>query len=135
MEEFFNTLVMVNNSSDNQAIREWDFLHEWHTMDESEKCKKLSRYWGEEIHVFIKMKDPEFFKRVVRPMILDKSKLQIVDYLLLEDKDNCIGDFTLLNIEKRSMLELILFVVAFKDTERQKCESILNFCRYKLECS
>ena len=60
-------------------------LGQWHTLDDAARRDAYGRLACHELHVFLKMHDPQFFDRVVRPYLQNKKEKQLVDHWLLDN--------------------------------------------------
>ncbi len=79
-------------------------------MKNEQKGKTYSEFCSHELNVFLKLKDPEFFKNAVRPFIENKIEKTFVDYWLI-DLDVALNKFVdqnsnhyLLNISNRTRI-------------------------------
>ena len=54
-------------------------------LDQEGKNKYYSEYMSHELNLFIKKRDPEYFKTVVLPFLECKMEKQFVDHYLLGD--------------------------------------------------
>lgn len=68
-----------------EALREFSFLTEWHTLDERTRRARYSKYACHEVHLFLYFRDPDFFARVVRPYLAHKRRKTFIDRWLLGD--------------------------------------------------
>ncbi len=68
------------------TLRDFAFITQWHTLDETTRRARYSKYACHELHLFLRFRDPEFFARVVRPALAHKRHKTFVDrWLLAED--------------------------------------------------
>jgi hypothetical protein len=65
---------------------DFDFLSEWGTYSNDEKNAKYSKFFCHELNMYIKYKDPTYFKSVVAPHLMSKMEKQLLDYCLLGDR-------------------------------------------------
>jgi hypothetical protein len=66
-------------------LDEFEKLLKWNTMNEEQKKKMTSRYSSHELNLFVYKKDPEYFKKVIRPHLVNKMEKTFTDYYLLKD--------------------------------------------------
>ena len=57
----------------------------WNTLSPDAKRSKYSEFACHELNLFLRRKDPEFFKAVVLPFIASKHEKTFVDRWLLEE--------------------------------------------------
>ena len=68
------------------TLREFSFLTHWHTLDETTRRARYSKYACHELHLFLYFRDREFFDRVVAPYLPHKRHKTFLDrWLLAED--------------------------------------------------
>lgn len=68
------------------GLREFNFLTQWHSLDEATRRARYSKYACHELHLFLYFRDREFFARVVAPYLAHKRHKTFVDrWLLGED--------------------------------------------------
>lgn len=73
-------------SRDDAALREFSFVTRWPSLDAAEQQKKYSQYACHELNLFLYVKDPPFFERVIRPYLANRLHKTFVDrWLLGED--------------------------------------------------
>lgn len=70
-----------------EHLDNFEKLLKWETMSEEEKNKMTSRYGSHELNLFLYKKDPEYFKKVIRPYLVNKMEKTFTDYYLLEDSE------------------------------------------------
>lgn len=69
-----------------EALREFTFVTQWSRLDAGEQQRKYSKYACHELDLFLSVKDPAFFARVIRPYLANKLHRTFVDrWLLGED--------------------------------------------------
>jgi hypothetical protein len=56
----------------------------WKSLKIEHKGKNYSEFCSHEFNVFLKLKDPEFFKNAVRPFIQNKIEKTFIDYWLID---------------------------------------------------
>ena len=69
--------------SGDKNLEEFGFILEWPKLSEKEKREKYSKYACHELNFFLYKKDPEFFKRVVKPYIENKFEKTFLDEFLI----------------------------------------------------
>jgi hypothetical protein len=84
----------------------------WHKMDREEKNNKYSKYFCNEINIFLFFKDRLFFDEIARPFIECKMEKSVVDYYLLGNYEEVIKYNNLLYINGLNSLELCFLVDA-----------------------
>ncbi|MCA9262945.1 MAG: hypothetical protein KDA60_03820, partial [Planctomycetales bacterium] len=65
-------------------IREFEFILQWHAMDDAAKHAKYSEHACHELNFFLFKKDPQFFATVIRPALANKLDKTFLDEWLLE---------------------------------------------------
>ncbi len=68
-----------------ERLGEFSELSLWEEMDQSKKVDLYNRLASHELHLFIKIHDPDFFTTVVKPHLINKREKQFLDHWLLED--------------------------------------------------
>jgi hypothetical protein len=68
---------------DDPMLREFSFVTRWASLKPAEKRENYSKYACHELSFFLAMKDPEFFKTVVRPHLSNKKDRTFLDDYLL----------------------------------------------------
>ncbi len=69
-------------------LDEFSFLTQWPELTPEQQREKYSKYACHELNLFLKEKDPKFFRDVVLPHLANKREMQFVDLWLLK------GDLT-----------------------------------------
>ena len=59
-------------------------MHKWPTLNVEQKAKTYSEYCSHEFNLFLKLKDPSFFDKAVKPFLSNKIEKTFVDYWLLD---------------------------------------------------
>ncbi|MFZ2961316.1 MAG: hypothetical protein WA705_30945 [Candidatus Ozemobacteraceae bacterium] len=67
------------------TMTEFSFILEWPTLKPERKRELYSRYACHELSFFLYKKDPEFFKTVIKPYLVNKKDKTFLDHWLLED--------------------------------------------------
>lgn len=100
----------------------------WNLLTEEEKNKLLSRYSSHELNFFIYKKDPEYFRKVVKPYLQNKMEKTFIDYYLLEDTPNILKYAENLPLENMlNPLEKALLVeVLVKADKKEHAIAIAN---------
>jgi hypothetical protein len=70
---------------DDEALREMDFVTRWPSLPAGEQQRLYSKYACHELDLFLSVKDPPFFSRVIRPTLANKLHKTFVDRYLLGD--------------------------------------------------
>ena len=71
---------------DDPILREFGFMIDWPDLKEEEKRAKYSKYACHELNFFLSRKDPEFFKTVIAPYLVNKRDRTFFDQYLLDSK-------------------------------------------------
>ncbi len=66
-------------------LAEFAFILNWPKLKPEEKRTLYSKYASHELSFFISQKDPEFFKRVIEPYLVNKKDKTFLDHYLLDD--------------------------------------------------
>lgn len=68
-----------------QLFKDFGFIKRWLKLSASEKDRYYSEFCCNELNIFIKNKDPGYFKHTVKPFLQCKMEKLFVDYYLLGD--------------------------------------------------
>ena len=79
------------NLIDDTRLDEFQILENWNALEDLQKRKAYSELASHELHLFLKMHDPEFFNAVIRPYLDNKKEKQFIDRWLL---DHDLSEFT-----------------------------------------
>ncbi len=83
--ELQKVLVITKKGSDREndvGYRFWDFLKNWNTLSVEEKLKKYDKFACHELNIFLRFKDPKFFKEVVQMFLASKiEKVKLKKFL------------------------------------------------------
>jgi hypothetical protein len=71
--------------SQNNQLREFQFITKWHKLSREEKQQLYSKYACHELHYFIQRKDPEFFREVVQVYLKNKKEKTFLDHWLVQN--------------------------------------------------
>lgn len=66
-----------------ERLGKFVFLTEWPDLTETRKLELLAEHPCNELHLFLARKDPEFFKKFVRPLLERKPEPTVIDDILL----------------------------------------------------
>ncbi|WP_161604221.1 hypothetical protein [Roseiconus nitratireducens] len=77
--QLYQTLV-----SDSR-LKEFEVLGRWNALSKQQKLDSYSELACHELHLFLRMHDPEFFNEVIRPYLANKKEKQLVDHWLLDE--------------------------------------------------
>jgi hypothetical protein len=66
-------------------FKEFDFIKKWLKLSAGDKDRYYSEYCCNELNIFIKNKDPSYFKHTVKPYLQCKMEKLFVDHYLLEN--------------------------------------------------
>jgi len=69
--------------NDDATLAEFNFIVNWPDHSREKKQELYRKYACHELHLFLAMKDPGFFKKVVRPYLANKKDKKFVDDRLL----------------------------------------------------
>ncbi len=79
-------LLTLDENDDDAALRDFTFVTQWPSLSPAEQQRLYSKYACHELNLFLSIKDPPFFARVIRPHIAHKLHPTFLDrYLLGED--------------------------------------------------
>ncbi|MFT6107138.1 MAG: hypothetical protein ACJA2W_000041 [Planctomycetota bacterium] len=91
-----------------EELAKFDFLTRWPELSELEKRTKYSEFACHELHAFLRMRDPEFFRSIVVPHLSSKGHATFMDdWLLGRDLG---GYFEPWRMEQLNVVELILLL-------------------------
>jgi hypothetical protein len=66
-------------------FKDFGFIKKWLKLSAGEKDVYYSEYCCNELNIFIKNKDPSYFKHTVKPFLQCKMEKLFVDHYLLEN--------------------------------------------------
>ncbi len=69
--------------NDDATLAEFNFIVNWPEHSMEKKRELYKKYACHELHLFLAMKDPAFFNKVVRPYIANKKDAKLIDDRLL----------------------------------------------------
>ncbi len=69
--------------NDDATLAEFNFIINWPEYSMEKKKELYKKYASHELHLFLAMKDPGFFKEIVRPYIANKKDATFMDDWLL----------------------------------------------------
>ncbi|MEL6110179.1 MAG: hypothetical protein AAFU85_29550, partial [Planctomycetota bacterium] len=77
-------LDLYRTLAGDSRLDEFQVLGQWHTLSPEEKLNQYSELACHELHLFLRMHDPDFFVTVIQPYLSNKKEKQFVDHWLLE---------------------------------------------------
>jgi hypothetical protein len=80
-----NRILLGMDCRNIEHLDNFEELLKWYTMSKEEKNRMTSRYGSHELNLFVYKKDPDYFKKTIRPHLLNKMEKTFTDYYLLED--------------------------------------------------
>ena len=110
LSDAYELLLTLKGDS---TLREFAFLLDWSTMDDSEKFEKYRSHTCHELHFFLFKKDPNFFNEVVKPFLANKKEPTFLDdWFLKNDLSKYIEPirFEKLNAFEKALLASTRFV-------------------------
>ncbi|MDB6070000.1 MAG: hypothetical protein JWL81_1171, partial [Verrucomicrobiales bacterium] len=78
---------LLTNLSKNPTLAEFAFLRTWPSLDAAAKRSLYSKFACHELSFFLSRKDPEFFKSVIQPYLINKRDRTFMDDYLLHEVD------------------------------------------------
>ncbi|KAI9022433.1 hypothetical protein DFJ74DRAFT_706424 [Hyaloraphidium curvatum] len=81
--------TLCENGAEKEHYATFRFVTRWGSMRQEEKLAAYGEYSCHELDVFLKAKDPEFFKTVVVPFLSCKAAKEPIDFYCLGDKERC----------------------------------------------
>ena len=88
---------------------------------EEEKNKLFYKHFSHEFNIFLKLKDPQYFQKIVKPFLECKMEKQFVDYYLLDNHSHLVKIYN--NLERLSQInafEKCLLVDSLVQTGNQE---------------
>ncbi len=67
------------------GLDEMSFVRGWDRLKREDKLSKFAAFGCHELNLFLKLKDPSFFKEIVRDFLLNKMEKSFIDHWLLDD--------------------------------------------------
>jgi hypothetical protein len=110
LEELMRTNYQLSSA---EAFREMSpvFIRWPQIETDEEKTKLFYKHFSHEFNAFLKLKDPRFFDKVVRPFLACKMEKQFVDLYLLDDHATLAKTYnTLERLSKLNAFEKCLLV-------------------------
>lgn len=74
---------LLSALNDDTTLAEFNFIVNWPEHSQEQKQELYKKYACHELHMFLAVKDPDFFKKVVRPYIASKKDRKFIDDRLL----------------------------------------------------
>lgn len=108
----------VTDDKHSEALRSFAPILNWPKLDQTEKLELLESAGSHELHLFIKNRDPEWFKAHIIPLLENKRRKQFLDHYLLDHDLSdyaTVGKFHTLNTIEQALL-----------AHRMQSESITN---------
>jgi hypothetical protein len=115
LKEVYDSLMTVC-FCDQEQVTKWKFLTSWNTLTEYAKLKKWDEYGGDELNVFLFMKDREFFDKNILPLLSLKSEFTLADRLLIGQEDTLKHLIHPSMVSQLSPLHLTLLLIQTNDT-------------------
>lgn len=98
--QYYRTLAAANGNAEAKKILDsFEFIGSWNTFSEEEKLGYLDKFFSNELNLFIKNRDNEFFELVVRGLLQSKLQKTFFDRYLLDDPR--VTKFTALGRERQ----------------------------------
>lgn len=82
LKDIFEAMETISTLSPGK-MGAWKFLVNWDTFSSEEKLEKLDEFGGHELNIFCYLRDQEFFNKFILPILGSKSKLELIDHILL----------------------------------------------------
>ena len=86
LKEAFDSLMTVCFCDQDEVLK-WKFLTSWGDLTREKKLEKWEEFGGDELNVFLFLKDRAFFEEFIRPILSFKSEFTLTDRLLIGQKD------------------------------------------------
>ena len=83
----------MKGAADSSKWRKLDFVLDWHSLSLEDKHRYLSEYGSHEFHLFLKMKDIEYFNGTVRGILMNKMEKKLFDLYLLDRDEEMIARY------------------------------------------
>lgn len=107
---------------------EWEkfrFLTEWHELSDEDRATRYGEMACHELNFFLYHKSPEFFRRVVRPLLANKFDKQLIDHYLLDEP---LAEYQQLWVLQRlNTLERILLATRTPDAQPAIARSLKDY--------
>ena len=126
-------LVIAQGGVNKTELQKWKFLSTWHKLDDDEKFKKLEEYGGHELHIFTFFRDRAFFDAHINPMLRYKAQKELIDYLLLDERDKFESKLRAEHFNQFNILEGVLLAYRLRETNPQACSNYLESLRKRQE--
>lgn len=65
----------------------WKFLTTWSSLSKEKKLEKWDEFGGDELNVFLFMKDRAFFDENIKPILSFKTEFTLTDRILIGQRD------------------------------------------------
>ncbi len=114
LSKVFSLYLALNNDP---KLAEFSFLRNWPSLKPEEKQALYLKYASHELHLFLYKKDPEFFKKPVKPYLANKKEKKFIDHYLI---DADLSDYAKpWNFEQLNTLERVLLGQRLKGEQDQ----------------
>ena len=70
------------------------------------------------------MRDPQYFKQAVLPLLEGKFEKTLIDYFLVGDKAALLSYFSPEIVSSLQPLEVVLMIAAFVKERKEECEGL-----------
>jgi hypothetical protein len=107
-------------------INDFDFLKTWHTLNEEDKNKKYSKFMCHEVNLFLYFKDPDYFKTVIAPFIINKMEKTFVDHWLLGDHDEVCKYKEIEYFNRLNTLEKCLLITEVVKDSKEEAQALAS---------
>jgi hypothetical protein len=83
----------------------------WGTYSEEEKCKVAFKNFSHEFNLFLKLRDPEFFTKVILPLLECKMEKSLEDLYLCDQHKLLVSKYlTLKHLQSLNAFKLCLLI-------------------------
>jgi hypothetical protein len=115
LKEAYDALMTVCYCNQDQ-VSKWKFLTTWASLTTQAKLEKWEEFGGDELNVFIFMKDRTFFDENIKPILSYKSEFTLTDRLLIGQKETLSHLVHLSMVSNLSPVHLALLLIQTEDT-------------------
>ena len=86
LKEIFDSLMTICYCDQDEVLK-WKFLTTWSSLNKEKKLEKWDEFGGDELNVFLFMKDRAFFDENIKPILSFKTEFTLTDRILIGHKD------------------------------------------------
>ena len=118
LENYVEFIKIINPSLEND-IKQFEFLLNFDNLKLPEKFEKMSKYFSQELNIYLYFHHNQFFNEYIYPILKYKSEKTFIDYFLLNDKQKISEYVKKQKIEGLNTFEKCLLIYSISETNKQ----------------